>query len=211
MPNEQDLGRHPRDHRGPDDQGGEHRGDAHRHREPVDAVDAVADALRQQDVAAPADRGAQREAARRRSRRHPPTAGSAARRRPRRGPATTKRLPALAVQHGDAERAEELQRAGRAQRNPGDGRHEQQRDAPRSRRRGATHVRKVVLVKADGRGPDDEQQQHSGPRQPQPRGALDADLVDQAERQRQADLDAQHRRPSPSRRRSGPGSWSPLH
>lgn len=98
----------------------------------------------------------------------------------------------LPLHHGDSEWTEELQGARRTQRNSADSCHEQEGDS------GGDHAKQHACHErgpGEGRGPrphDDEQDQ-TCPRQPEPRRASSSDLVDQADRQRQTHLHAQHR------------------
>ena len=118
------------EHHRADGDGGHQAGDGHGHRQAVDACDLVADALGEQDVDGPADGGAEGEqhadgvdpACPRFGEQHDAGGGEA-------GPDES--VAALTVRHRDAERAKELQRTGRAERDPGDRRHEQHRDGRR--------------------------------------------------------------------------------
>ncbi len=171
--------------------GGGQAGHRHGHGECLDAFDAVADVLREQDVRRPAQARGQREADTDRVDRALPRLGEhqhAHRCESRPDPGV-----ALAPGDGDAERAEELQRAGRAQRQPLQGGHEEHRQAGRDQAqhdaRGERTLREVGASR-----PHHHEQQHPCPGQPEPGGALGAELVDEPHRRRQAELDAEHRR-----------------
>ncbi len=107
-------------------------------------------------------------------------------------PGHSTRLPPLPVGHGDPERAEEFQRAGRAQRDPGQRRHEEHRH-PAVTTPSATQVQEGADPGEGRRArPHDHEHQNAGPRQAQPRRTLGADAIDQTDRNREPDLHAQH-------------------
>ena len=104
------------------------------------------------------------------------------------------RLPAAgpSAHDGDAERPEELQGGGSAERQPRHGRHEQHRDAGRDHaQRDAVLQRRPGELR--GAGPDEHQDQHPGPEQPQPGGPVGSDAVDQAHGGGEPELHAEHR------------------
>ena len=165
-------------------------GDGHRDRQPGDAGDLVADPLGEQDVRRPARGGAEGEGDAQRVGLARPwlrQQDHADRGQQCPGPADPAAAPCR-----DAERSEELQRAGRAQRQPLDRRHEQHVTP-------AVTTPRAMPARSAGPGelreprPDDDQQQHAGPREPQPRRTLRADDVDQPDRRREPELDAEHR------------------
>ena len=187
---EQQLGGQPAEGaRAGDDRGGQ-GGDGHGHGQRLDALDAVADVLGQQDVRRPAPRRGQRighahgvDRARPRLGQHQHADGGQG--RPDLG-------AALAPRHRDAERPEELQRAGRPEREPGQRGHEEQGDPRGHQPQQHAGGERLARVVAAAR-PDHDEQQHPGPGEPEPGCALGAEVVDQADRRGQAELDAEHR------------------
>ena len=181
----------PRYHRDADDRGGEDRSHAHRHCQSVDAVNAVADALGQQDVAPPADGRPERiQHADRVDGARP---GVGQEHHPDRGEPRPQQTPSPpAAEDGDAEGPKELHRTGRPQRDPGDGGHEQQRHSGRHDTEGDARREGAPRERARPRS-DEQKQQHTRPRQPQPGRSLDADAVDQRQREGKAHLNAHHR------------------
>ena len=150
--------------------------DRHRHRQPVDPGNLVTHPLGQQDVAGPADSGAERVEHADRVDRARPRLGQehdadGCQSRPKQAALSA------AVHHGDAEWAEELQRAGGAQRNPVERGHEQQGDRRGHHAQHDAHAEGGPGERR-GAGTDQDEEQHAGPRQPQPRRSLDTDLVD---------------------------------
>ena len=165
------FGRHPAECRRADDSGGHEPGDRHRHGEPVDAVDVVTHPLSEQDVDAPADRGAERERYAHRIDRSRPRLGEQHHAdRGEQRPQVPTAGPGGRDRH--AERAEEFQRARGTQRDAVERGHEQHRDSGgddaerHTRREGAPGERRRTRT-------HDDQQQHTRPQQvaarPRPR------------------------------------------
>ena len=181
--------------RGPDARPGDQRrhqgGHRNGHRQALQARDLVADRLGQDDVAGPARRRAEGAG----------DAGHAGTALPRvgqdqhagRGEAWPQQPPAApAAGDGHRERAQEFQRAGRAERQPGHGGHEQH-GHPCGHHAESDHREQDLAREAPGPGPHGGQQDHPGPGQSQPDRSQRADLAEQRDGQCQAELDAGHR------------------
>ena len=170
---------------------GHHARHRHRDGQPAQPGDLVADPLGQQDVGRPA---ARRRPARTPTptRSTPPCHGSVSSTTPTAGEQPARAAPAPGPRHRDAQRPEELQRARGAQREPGDGGHEQQRERGRHDAERDRGEQPGPAERRDPR-PHQHQQDRRGPRQPQPGGALGADPVDQADGDGQPELHAHHR------------------
>ena len=125
---QQQLGGQVADDARPGDHRRRQRRDRHRDRQPGDPADLVADALGEQDVRRPAAAAPSAKATPTGSAVAGPRLGQAEHADRRRAAPTARPAPRLR-DHGDAERPEELQRARRAQRQPGDRRHEQHGEA----------------------------------------------------------------------------------
>ena len=161
------------------------------HGQALQACHLVPDRLGEHDVAGPADRRAQRAGDARWAGAALPRVGQ--KQHAGRGEARPQqRAAAAAAGDGHAERAEELKGAGRAERQPGHGRHEQHGHPGRHDAEG-DRGQQHRAAKAPGPGPDGGQQDHGRPGQPEPDGAQRADLTEEVDGQRQAELDAAHR------------------
>ena len=180
------------------DEGGDDCGDGQRDREPVDAIEAVGDVLGDDDVQAPECAGEQGE----------PDAGKARGAVPRlgeehhsdeceRGPGEGS--PAATVQGSDEQGAEEFDRDRGAEGEQADGGEEGERHA-----RGDEAEEDRCPQFAQGplpvARPGDEHESEGADGDPHPRGAGDAELVEQVERDGCAELHRQHRHDS-----EGPG------
>ena len=93
----------------------------------------------------------------------------------------------------DAERSEELERARRAEGQPGDGRHEAE---GHGRGHDAEDRRRDESASGEGARarPDEHEEQDARPRKAKGRRAVGADVVEQPDRQGDPDLHADHRR-----------------
>ena len=202
-------GVNPVEYRRADGEGGHQAGDRHRHRQPVDSGDLVTHPLGEQDVAGPADGGAERvehadrvdRARPRLGQQHDADGGQS---RPQQAALSA------AVHHGDAKWPEELQRAGGAQRNPVERGHEQQGDRRGHHAQNHAHAEGGPGERR-GAGTNEDEEQHARPTpaaampRPRPRSG-------RSDRWRSRDQAARTAsRPSPSTLRCGLGSRSPLH
>jgi len=174
--------------------GGEHgdsTGDRDRDRQPAQAGDLVADMLGQQDVGGPAGPGGETE-------REPggvdaALPGVSQQHDADRGQDRPAPAPAVGAVHRDRQRPEELERAGRAERDARDREHEQQHQAGGHGAEDATG-QQVPAGEVTAAGPHQDQQQDPGPPKPQARHSDRAELTEQVGRQGQPELDAGHGR-----------------